>query len=479
MQVSELLYRVVELCDGHHDLVEIARRLTASTRWKVTAADVALIIEHKLTPLGLVGVGDSDESAPNTAASPILNARLRVLGPRAIERVAGVLQYAFHPAAVTVAALLVVTSQIWLFVRGHPAAVLQAVASAPLNLPIIAALLVGAGVIHEFGHASALRYGGGSARGMGVGLFVVIPIFYTDVTDSYRLKRGSRVRTDLGGLYFHLLSAAVLIGGFIVTGSDVLLAAAFFIDLDIARQLVPLIRLDGYWALADLTGVPDPIGYGRDRLLRRLGAASSTPAPPPLRPQAHRIVASYMAIALPATAALMAYVFWHAPAVVQAGGAKLRARAELLSEAIGRHDVGQAVASLVDIALLGLPIVALVAFAAALTRAVTLLVARRWTAARLRPRPTVGARRRSGLSTRRTRRRSQRAAVVREDADRISLADAIAEHLALKALHEEHDRVAARLGFDHRAQGRLVRQVARGRPPGLPQDRLDAHARRG
>jgi putative peptide zinc metalloprotease protein len=443
VQVSELLYRVVELCDGAHDLVDIARRLSASTRWQVTADDVALIVERKLAPLGLVGDGDSDEPVPNTAVSPTLNARLRVLGPRTIERVAGILQYAFHPAAVTVAALLVVTSQIWLFVRGDPGAALQAVASAPLSLPIIAALLVGAGIIHEFGHASALRYGGGRARGMGFGLYVVIPIFYTDVTDSYRLKRSSRIRTDLGGIYFHLLSAAVLIGGFIVTGSDLLLAAAFFIDLDIARQLVPLIRLDGYWALADLTGIPDPLGYTRERLLRRLGAPPPTAAPPPLRPRVHRIVASYMAVSLPATAALMAYVFWHAPAVVQAGGAKLHARAELLREAIERHHVGQAVASVVDIALLGLPILALVAFAAVLTRAVTLLVARRWTAGSLRPRPRTGAGR-SGLGTRRKGRRGQRAAVVREDADRISLADAIAEHLALKALHEEQDRLAAR-----------------------------------
>ena len=34
---------------------------------------------------------------------------------------------------------------------------------------------------------------------MGAGLYLVWPAFYTDVTDSYRLGRAGRLRTDLGG----------------------------------------------------------------------------------------------------------------------------------------------------------------------------------------------------------------------------------------------------------------------------------------
>ena len=37
------------------------------------------------------------------------------------------------------------------------------------------------------------------------GLYLIWPAFYTDVTDSYRLGRGGRLRTDLGGLYFNAL----------------------------------------------------------------------------------------------------------------------------------------------------------------------------------------------------------------------------------------------------------------------------------
>src|SRR5215210_2098643 len=79
VQVSSLLYRVVELADGARTLEEIARELTASTQWEVTPGDVALIIETRLAPLGLIVDEDTADDPPRaSAASPLLtNARLR------------------------------------------------------------------------------------------------------------------------------------------------------------------------------------------------------------------------------------------------------------------------------------------------------------------------------------------------------------------------------------------------------------------
>ena len=42
-----------------------------------------------------------------------------------------------------------------------------------------------------------------------MGLYMVWPAFYTDVTDSYRLPRRDRLRVDLGGLYFNAIVAVV------------------------------------------------------------------------------------------------------------------------------------------------------------------------------------------------------------------------------------------------------------------------------
>lgn len=59
---------------------------------------------------------------------------------------------------------------------------------------------------------------------MGVGIYLVWPAFYTDVTDAYRLPRRDHLRVDLGGM---------------------------------VKNLSPVIRSGGYHILADATGAPD------------------------------------------------------------------------------------------------------------------------------------------------------------------------------------------------------------------------------
>ena len=67
----------------------------------------------------------------------------------------------------------------------------------------------------------------------------------------------ARVRTDLGGFYFSLIFALGLIGVYAATGIGLLLIPVLLIDIDVVYQCLPFVRLDGYWALADLTGIPD------------------------------------------------------------------------------------------------------------------------------------------------------------------------------------------------------------------------------
>ena len=47
---------------------------------------------------------------------------------------------------------------------------------------------------------------------MGVGIYIVWPAFYTDITDAYRLGKGGRLRADLGGMYFNAIFA-LAVGG--------------------------------------------------------------------------------------------------------------------------------------------------------------------------------------------------------------------------------------------------------------------------
>ena len=229
----------------------------------MTSDDVRYLLQTNLVPLGVVipaggtPPGEATTSPRRTASPLAFNLRTEVFGSRVIDPVTKVLQVLFAPFVLVPVLIAVVLAHGWLYlVHGAWGSIREVLYTPGLMLAVLG-LAILAGVFHEFGHASALRYGGGRARTMGAGLYLIYPAFYTDTTDSYRLGRWARVRTDLGGFYFHLLFALGVMGTYFATGQEFLLFFVLLINLDIIYQCIPFVRFDGYWALADLMGVPD------------------------------------------------------------------------------------------------------------------------------------------------------------------------------------------------------------------------------
>jgi putative peptide zinc metalloprotease protein len=264
VQVTELLYRILERADGQRTLDEIAAGVSQAIGRGVSADQVGHLIARKLIPAGLVaGAPGPLGPAPDAVGrgwmrSPLaVNLRLRVVGPDHIERVTRVLQVLYLPPVLVAVLAAVAAAHGWLYFGHGIGGSARAAVDTPGLMVVVLGAIVLSAAFHEFGHAAALRYGGGQVRGMGVGLYLVYPVFYTDVTDSYRLGRWARVRTDLGGLYFNLIFTLGVMALYAATGQEFLLLIVAVIDLEIVHQLLPLVRLDGYWLLADLTGLPD------------------------------------------------------------------------------------------------------------------------------------------------------------------------------------------------------------------------------
>lgn len=261
LQLTELLYRVLEGIDGGRDLAEVAESVSAATGRGVSAGNVRHLLANKLIPMGLVLQADGTVAASagaNRPRSPLaVNMRMAMIGPRFIDPFTAFLQHLFAPPVLLVVLLIAAVAHGWLFFVHGVAAGFHDVLYSPGLLLAVLGVIVLSTAFHEFGHAAALRYGGGKVRGMGAGMYLVYPAFYTDVTDNYRLGRWARVRTDLGGFYFNLIFGTALIALYLATSLEFLLLVVVFIMLEIVHQTLPIVRLDGYWALADLTGIPD------------------------------------------------------------------------------------------------------------------------------------------------------------------------------------------------------------------------------
>ena len=134
----------------------------------------------------------------------------------------------------------------------------------------VAAVLL-AGVCHELGHAGALSRGGGRPGAIGVGVLLVLPVLWCDVTEVAVLPRRARLRVDAAGVCCHLPVGGAMACVGVFWGRPAMTAAGAAVLAAVVWSLLPLLRTDGYWLLCDALG------------LRSLGAPAPAGAPRALR----------------------------------------------------------------------------------------------------------------------------------------------------------------------------------------------------
>jgi putative peptide zinc metalloprotease protein len=255
VHLGPLMYALLACVDGRRDGGELAGALSAKLGRRVDETHVARIAQ-KLATQGLLA--GTEHNAP-PRRNPLLALRWKVLvtNPKVTERLTAPFTVFFRPYVMwPVLACFVGVSWFVLFHKGVASATAQAFNS-PTLLLLVFVLAVVSAAFHELGHAAACRYGGATPGGMGMGLYLVWPAFYTDVTDAYRLPRRARLRVDLGGLYFNALIADVTMAVWLAWRVDALLLLVALQLLQMVKQLSPVIRADGYHILSDATGIPD------------------------------------------------------------------------------------------------------------------------------------------------------------------------------------------------------------------------------
>src|SRR4051794_13138782 len=242
LQLTPLLYAVLEAVDGTRDASGVAEAASEACGRGLAAEDVMTLVDQRLRPMGLVLMADGTQ--PEFAkANPLLALRPKfvVSKPHHTRRLTAPFAPLFNPLLMVVVTVAFAVVAFWvLFQKGLASAAYQAFAQPGLLLAVFVITIVSAG-FHEFGHAAALRRGGGTPGAMGAGLYLIWPAFYTDVTDSYRLSRAARIRVDLGGLYFNAIVALVMYGVWQGVHWDGLLLVIAAQVLQMVRQLPPLV----------------------------------------------------------------------------------------------------------------------------------------------------------------------------------------------------------------------------------------------
>lgn len=390
IQLTRLLHLVLAAVDGRRTYAQIAELVSPAFGRAVSPDDVHTLCDSTLRPLGVLQLADG--SQPQVKRSnPLLALKFRyvVSHPDVTRRITAPFARLFNPFVVVAVLLAFGAVSGWVLLeKGLASATHQAFDQPGLLLAVFALTVVSAG-FHEFGHAAAARYGGATPGAMGAGLYLVWPAFYTDVTDSYRLGRGGRVRTDLGGLYFNAIVAVAMFGAWWLSGWDALLLIIATQVLQMVRQLLPLVRFDGYHVLADLTGVPDLYHRIKPTLLGLLPGRWHDPEATALKPWARAVVTTWVLVVVPLLLASLVLMVLALPRLLGSAAAGLDKQWQLMGEQFADGDLLAVIVRVLSIFAIALPVLGVGYILARVVRQLAMATVR-WTEGRLGRRVVAG-----------------------------------------------------------------------------------------
>ena len=137
-----------------------------------------------------------------------------------------------------------------------------------VDIAITAVLLLFSLAAHELAHAVVCKKYGGEVKSMGLLLFFLVPCFYCDVTDVYKIPSPKhRARVALAGVYVNsFLGVAFLLLAFVLTLFGRVVLPFYYFALSnlvvSVYNLIPLVKLDGYWFLSAVLQVNNLMDKG-------------------------------------------------------------------------------------------------------------------------------------------------------------------------------------------------------------------------
>ena len=360
LQLPRLLYLVAENTDGRRNYAEIAESVTEAFGRGVSEDNVRVLVDSKLRPLGVLAAPDGSSlklARPNPLLA--LNFKTAVVPQDLVNAVTTVFRPLFWPLVALAALCGFIALDWWLFFVHGIAQGLRHLVNEPVFFLMVFGLVVLSAAFHECGHATGCRYGGARPGVMGAGIYLVWPAFYTDVTDAYRLGKGGRLRTDLGGVYFNALFMLAALGIYLLTHFEVLIAVILLLQFEMIHQFLPFLRLDGYYMIADLTGVPDIFARMKPVLLSLLPRHKPDPQVTVLKNWVRVVVTAWVILTVAFVLYAYGMILLHLPTIVGTAWASFLALVGHTSSALQHRDIALGLFSALQMVVLTLPVLGL------------------------------------------------------------------------------------------------------------------------
>jgi putative peptide zinc metalloprotease protein len=282
---SERVAQLFEAVSLESDLTAITARLNASGNGRqVTAEQIRAVIEKQFISDGLI-VTVKGGGKPEAGRKGYLFFSKTLLSAATVGRLAIPLRVLFAPPVALVLLLLAFMLVAWYWWAMMASGLSFALALTSFSMSIADTLLfyglmLACFLFHEFGHAAASSRFGSKPAEIGIGLYLVFPVLFCNVTEAWRLPRMQRVVVNFGGAYFQLLALALLVP-FQLWSHSALLTLVIALNLmSILVTLNPFFRFDGYWVYSDFFSLPNLRERSRQWMMDALAKLLSLRVPP-------------------------------------------------------------------------------------------------------------------------------------------------------------------------------------------------------
>jgi hypothetical protein len=207
--------------------------------------------------LGIGALTEKRSQSPKAILKRILNPRIQIITPQiqeitlsflGVNLLAGKKRWASILAWISLAGLL------WgsfLALAGNQKAIPTPL-TGHLDWIHVFLLALAGSLAHELGHSFAAAAAGIGLRPVGLSVYLVFPVFYTNVSGIETVPFQDKALIDCGGFIFQGIFLLLLLLAASLTGNFLFAEAVRWIMVLVFFNLNPFFRTDGYWLYKDL-----------------------------------------------------------------------------------------------------------------------------------------------------------------------------------------------------------------------------------
>ncbi|WP_277932072.1 peptidase [Bacillus cereus group sp. BfR-BA-01361] len=249
LKVTESLRNLFNYMDGTTSIGDICTMVQTNHDGNITINELTELINEHLLPKGVL-VGSEKKASHHSA----ITFRIAIFHASYLKKASEYFEFLFFRGVFVLFSIFFSISLIHYFFQANTENISNTFGSV-YKFTIAILLLLFSIIIHELGHiVAAYRYKI-QPKDVGMGLYMMRPVLFVDLSDTWRLPRRQRVVIDLGGIYFELWIFILFELCYFISGFQEFFVANQFILITVLYNLYPFLQYDGFWVLTDILGI--------------------------------------------------------------------------------------------------------------------------------------------------------------------------------------------------------------------------------